>query len=73
MTHGDASDRPVSPGRSLTRRALLAGAATAATEPPAAAPPAAPSARGPKVFLGYDQAELDRAWDQRVWAPNMEL
>ena len=24
------------------------------------------------VFLGYSQAELDRAYDQRVWAPDME-
>ena len=23
-----------------------------------------------KVFLGYDQAELDRQYDQRAWAPN---
>src|ERR1700738_2036557 len=23
-----------------------------------------------KVFLDYDQAELDRQYDQRVWAPN---
>jgi hypothetical protein len=22
------------------------------------------------VFLNYDQAELDRQYDQRVWAPN---
>jgi len=24
----------------------------------------------PKVFLGYDQEALDRAYDQRAWAPN---
>jgi arylformamidase len=23
-----------------------------------------------KVFPGYDQAELDRQYDQRAWAPN---
>ena len=24
----------------------------------------------PKVFLDYDQEALDRAYDQRAWAPN---
>lgn len=28
--------------------------------------------KGPKVFLDYDQEALDRAYDQRVWAPNRE-
>jgi arylformamidase len=27
---------------------------------------------GPHVFLDYDQAVLDAAYDQSVWAPNME-
>lgn len=27
---------------------------------------------GPKVFLDYDQAALDRAYDQTAWAPNMQ-
>lgn len=27
---------------------------------------------GPSVFLDYDQAALDAAYDQSVWAPNME-
>jgi arylformamidase len=26
----------------------------------------------PKVFLDYDQAALDRAYDQAAWAPNMQ-
>ena len=26
----------------------------------------------PQVFLDYDQDELDRAYDQRVWAPNRD-
>ncbi len=29
--------------------------------------------KGPRVFLDYDQAELDRCYDQANWAPNMEL
>jgi arylformamidase len=30
-------------------------------------------ASSPPVFLGYSQAELDRAYDQRVWAPDAEV
>jgi arylformamidase len=48
----------------LTRRAVLAGLAGAAT--------AACAVAGPKVFLDYDQAALDRAYDQRQWASNMD-
>ncbi len=63
----------------ITRRSVLAGLASAPLAAPAAAqtPEAprtaqAPTARGPRVFLDYDQAELDRAYDQRHWAPNMQ-
>ncbi len=31
----------------------------------------APHSRGPAVFLDYDQAELDAAYDQAVYAPTM--
>jgi len=34
----------------------------------AAAPP-----KGPRVFLDYDQAELDRCYDQSIWAPNQAI
>jgi arylformamidase len=30
------------------------------------------SAAGKPVFLGYDQEELDKAYDQSFWAPQME-
>jgi arylformamidase len=59
-----------------TRRTLLAacasgllvpGAALAQTSP---GPGAAARVKGPRVFLDYDQAELDAAYDQSVWAPN---
>ena len=30
------------------------------------------SSIGPKVYLDYDQAELDRNYDQRAWAPNAD-
>ena len=33
-------------------------------------PGVAPRARGPLVFLDYDQQELDAAYDQTPWAPN---
>ena len=42
---------------------------SAATEGRAAA---GEGVRGPKVFLDYDQDELDRAYDQRLWAPNRD-
>ncbi|MBI4247646.1 MAG: alpha/beta hydrolase, partial [Candidatus Rokubacteria bacterium] len=54
----------------MTRRALLAGAAAAAVAVSGRA--FAQSAKGPTVFLDYDQAALDRAYDQRPWAPNMQ-
>lgn len=35
---------------------------------------AAPArAKGPRVFLDYDQAELDAAYNQAAYAPNMEI
>jgi arylformamidase len=33
-------------------------------------PGVAPKAKGPLVFLDYDQEELDTAYDQYPWAPN---
>ena len=36
------------------------------------APPAGARARGPRVFLDYDQKELDDAYDQAVYAPNRD-
>lgn len=34
--------------------------------------PPAQRVKGPLVYLDYDQAALDAAYDQRVWAPNMQ-
>jgi arylformamidase len=31
-----------------------------------------PITSGPRVFLDYDQAQLDACYDQRVWAPNAD-
>jgi arylformamidase len=65
------------PSTSLTRRAILTavaatGAAGFAHE--AAAAPACPIGppphdKGPRVFLDYDQVELDAAYDQSFYAP----
>lgn len=65
----------------LTRRALLGGAvasAVAATAASASAqqlqnhlpPGMTPKAKGPHVFLDFDQTELDASYDQALWAPN---
>jgi arylformamidase len=62
----------------LTRRALL-GAATAvlvtagsaiAQQPPPAQ--SAPRVKGPRVWLDMDQTELDAAYNQSVYAPNLQ-
>lgn len=59
----------------IHRRAVLASAAGAIAAAPAlaqqtATPPT--HAKGPLVFLNYDQAELDAAYDQVAYAPNEE-
>lgn len=53
--------------RPTRRTALLAacGAATAAQQPP-------PHQKGPKVYLDYDQVELDAAYDQTVYEPDID-
>lgn len=63
----------------LTRRSFLgAGAATAvlATRSAVAQQPLptqqAPRLKGPRVWLDMDQAELDAAYDQSVYAPNLQ-
>ncbi len=61
----------------ITRRVALAGALTIPAAAPVLAAQAngacrigpAPHARGPLVFMNYDQIELDAAYDQRSYAP----
>jgi arylformamidase len=72
MRPNEASDRC-----QLTRRSFL-GAATAVLSiagPALAQQPAptqpAPRVKGPRVWLDMDQAELDAAYDQSVYAPNL--
>lgn len=56
------------PGK-VTRRALLAAASVVAVQAQQGiGPPSHP--KGPKVFLDYDQAELDAAYNQAAYAPN---
>src|SRR4051812_22943812 len=64
----------------ISRRTLIAaavGAAASAALVPAqaqqmqrCAPIAPAGTKGPRVFLDYDQAELDASYDQSPWAPN---
>jgi arylformamidase len=57
----------------LSRRVVLGAAAAALAAPALAQAPAAPArVKGPRVFLDYDQAELDAAYDQSVYAPNLQ-
>ena len=59
----------------LTRRSLL-GAATAVLVTAGSAiaqqPPPAPRVKGPRVWLDMDQAELDAAYNQSAYAPNLQ-
>src|SRR3954463_9372965 len=62
--------------RGHSRRSFL-GAATAvlvSTGSALAQQPAQPASRikGPRVWLDMDQAELDAAYDQSVYAPNIQ-
>ena len=47
-------------------------AQTTPATPTAPAPAAAPRAKGPLVWLDLDQAELDAAYDQSKYAPNIQ-
>jgi len=58
----------------ITRRTVLGAAAGALVAAPALAQiPGQPNhVKGPRVFLDYDQAELDAAYDQAFYAPNLQ-
>lgn len=60
----------------ISRRAVVAGAATLASTGAALAQGALPAAiageKGPRVWLDMDQAELDDAYDQSKYAPNIQ-
>ncbi|MFL5104442.1 MAG: alpha/beta hydrolase [Xanthobacteraceae bacterium] len=66
--------------RDISRRTVLAGTAALAAASGAAAmsgtaaaqQPALPREKGPRVWLDMDQKELDDAYDQAVYAPNIQ-
>jgi arylformamidase len=62
---------PVTPR--LTRRSLVAAAVASVAAAPALAEDChigpRPHEKGPRVFLDYDQVELDAAYDQTAYAP----
>jgi arylformamidase len=65
-----------SAGSQLTRRSFLAAATSVLVTAGSAlaqpsAPPPGPRLKGPRVWLDMDQAELDAAYDQSVYAPNL--
>ena len=69
--HGQAGGRTKESERSggVTRRALLVMAGTVAGQAQQKVGPP-PHAKGPRVFLDYDQVELDAMYNQVVYAPN---
>ena len=56
-------------GASASAAAIVAGSAAAQQVAPAQP---APRVKGPRVWLDMDQAELDAAYDQSVYAPNLQ-
>src|SRR5438445_6469205 len=65
-----------STGSQLTRRSFLAAATSVLVTAGSAlaqpsAPPPGPRVKGPRVWLDMDQAELDAAYDQSVYAANL--
>ncbi len=63
--------REIAPRVTLTRRSLMAFAGVASTLPWRTLV-AQDTSAGPAVWLDLDQAALDAAYDQRVYAPNMD-
>jgi len=58
-------------GDGMSRRTVM-GAAAASLAAGAASAQPAPHAKGPRVWLDFDQQELDDAYDQSKYAPNRD-
>ncbi len=58
------------PKQPTRRAALLAACGAVASAQQMPGPP--PHTKGPKVFLDYDQVELDAAYDQTVYEPDID-
>jgi arylformamidase len=69
--HAGSSRRQLIAAAAATGMSVLAGRVNA-QQPAAASVGASARAKGPRVFLDYDQAELDAAYDQSVYAPNLQ-
>jgi arylformamidase len=67
---GDGMTRRRFLGASAATTAILA--AGPATAEQSLSPQQAPRGKGPPVWLDMDQAELDAAYDQSVYAPNLQ-
>jgi arylformamidase len=59
-----------SSARRFTRRALVGSASLLPLAAQQSGPP--PRETGQRVYLDYDQEELDAAYNQAAWAPNMQ-
>ena len=70
---------PKTSGSTFSRRAVAVGmvvsplalSGVASAQQPAPTPAAPPRVKGPRVWLDLDQKELDDAYDQSVYAPNI--
>jgi arylformamidase len=56
----------------MSRRTIISAAAATVVPAGVAGQPAGPRQKGPRVWLDMDQKELDDAYDQSVYAPNIE-
>src|SRR5262245_46996590 len=74
MAEGEAAGPAVATRRTLLgagiASAMLTAGGSVFAQQPSPAPPA-PAAKGPIVWLDMDQAELDTAYDQSKYAPNL--
>jgi arylformamidase len=69
----EQKDQGLQPDRRTMLAGIAAGVAASATSAAfAQQSPVTPSAKGPAVWLGLDQKELDDAYDQSKYAPNLE-
>jgi arylformamidase len=59
-------------GALMNRRTIISAAAATVVPAGVASQPAGPHHKGPRVWLDMDQKELDDAYDQSVYAPNIE-
>jgi arylformamidase len=59
-------------GDRMSRRIVIGAAAASLAAGAASAQPSQPHVKGPRVWLDFDQQELDDAYDQSKYAPNRD-